>query len=397
MLKARWFRDCKGDKFYVSPDVTTIPTTQAAQNYSDEVTRALEAAGFKVMKLVLSKNVHNCYKLAECENANLPYLATHPCIAWSDSVTLRGNIAEIQEFYAKRAVYENPDKYLNLTEALQSLNFDAALNKKRIIEWLATLHIDYTTLRIRSFVHLQFEFCVEIFQLLCNRVDCDPKKLLTSRRWFLKDTLNCEHGMMRCQCLECVCDRQKCSFKDCKLQPSFNFPGQPAKFCLTHQEDGMEKVKVQKCSFKDCMLAPSFNFPGQPAKFCSTHQEPGMENVRDKKCSFKDCMLAPSFNFPGQPAKFCSTHREPGMENVKVQKCSFKDCMLQPSFNFPGQPAKFCSTHQEPGMENVRDKKCSFKDCMLRPSFNFPGQPAKFCSTHQEDGMENVIYKRSKK
>ena len=100
--KARWFRDCKGDKFYVSPDVTTIPTTQAAQNYSDEVTRALEAAGFKVMKLVLSKNVHECYKLAKCENANLPYLATHPCIAWANSITLRGSIAEIQEFYATR-------------------------------------------------------------------------------------------------------------------------------------------------------------------------------------------------------------------------------------------------------------------------------------------------------
>ena len=33
-------------------------------------------------------------------------------------------------------------------------------------------------------------------------------------------------------------------------------------------------------------LGPSFNFPGQPAKFCATHQEPGMEDVRSQKCSF---------------------------------------------------------------------------------------------------------------
>ena len=96
VLKARWFKDCKGDKFWVSPDNTTIPITRAAQKYSDETTQALEAAGFKAMKLVLSKNVHECYKLAGCENAKLPHLATHPCIAWSNPITLRGNIADLQ-------------------------------------------------------------------------------------------------------------------------------------------------------------------------------------------------------------------------------------------------------------------------------------------------------------
>ena len=96
VLKARWFADCKGDKFYVSPDDTTIPATRAAQKYSDETTQALEAAGFKVMKLVLSKNVHNCYKLAGCENAKLPYLATHPCIAWSNPIILQGNVGDLQ-------------------------------------------------------------------------------------------------------------------------------------------------------------------------------------------------------------------------------------------------------------------------------------------------------------
>ncbi len=78
VLKARWFQDCKGSKFYQSPDESTIPTTQAAQRYSDEVTQELERFGFKVMKLVRSKDVHERYKLARCENANLPYLATHP-------------------------------------------------------------------------------------------------------------------------------------------------------------------------------------------------------------------------------------------------------------------------------------------------------------------------------
>ena len=77
---------------------------------------------------------------------------------WANSITLRGSIAETQEFYATRAVHENPDKYLNLNATLHSLNFDAALNKSSMIEWLKqTLDIDYQALSIKSFVHMQHE------------------------------------------------------------------------------------------------------------------------------------------------------------------------------------------------------------------------------------------------
>jgi hypothetical protein len=54
------------------------------------------------------------------------------------------------------------------------------------------------------YIHQEFDFCVQMYELLCQRLDCDPKVLFTSRRWFLKDKQNCEHGLMRCLCLECV-------------------------------------------------------------------------------------------------------------------------------------------------------------------------------------------------
>ncbi len=296
--KARWFTDCKGDKFYVSPDFTTIPTTKAAQSYSDEANQALEAAGFKVMKLVLSKNVHECYKLAKCQNANLPYLATHPCIAWANSITLRGSIADIQEFYATRAVHENPDKYLNLNAALQLLNFDAAQNKSLMIEWLKeTLDIDYQALSIKSFVHMQHELCVEIYALLCQRSDCQKiakaKVLFTSRRWYSKDTKNCEHGMVRCLCEQCVpfdVSNKPCEVEGCKVQPSFNQPGiRPAIRCDAHRLEGMVDVVNKTCEAEGCKVQPSFNQPGiRPAIRCDAHRLEGMVNVVNKTCEACD-------------------------------------------------------------------------------------------------------------
>ena len=114
--------------------------------------------------------------------------------------------------------------YSNFEAALQSLEFVAALNKMKMIEWLATLQIDYEAIPIRSFVHQQFDFCVAIYELLCTRLDCDPKVLFTSRRWFHRDTQNCEHGLVRCLCFECVSLHAKCDVAGCDKVPTFNFP-----------------------------------------------------------------------------------------------------------------------------------------------------------------------------
>ena len=156
--------------------------------------------------------------------------------------------------------------YSNFEAALQSLNFVAALNKRRMIEWLATLHIDCTTLPISSFVHQQFDFCVQMYELLCQRLDCDPKVLFTSRRWFLKDKQNCEHGLMRCLCLECVSLQNKCKVAGCDTHPVFNFPGaKPGVRCGHHKEDGMVNVMNKVCEYDGCKTPPSFNFSWRQA------------------------------------------------------------------------------------------------------------------------------------
>ena len=178
--------------------------------------------------------------------------------------------------------------YSNFEAALQSLEFVAALNKRKMIEWLATLHIDYETIPIRSFVHQQFEFCVAIYELLCKRLDCDPKVLFTSRRWFHRDTQNCEHGLVRCLCLECVsihAKKSKCDVAGCDKQPTFNFPNvRPAIKCGAHKEEGMVDVTNANCDVAGCDKRPTFNFPNvRPAIKCGAHKEEGMVGVNHAK------------------------------------------------------------------------------------------------------------------
>jgi hypothetical protein len=111
-------------------------------------------------------------------------------------------VGDIQQFYAAIMVKTNPCLG-TLHEAVQTLKLDAANNKLRMIDWLKDdLGIDYESLSLRSFVHMKHELCVEIYALLCGRLDCVPKILFTSRLWHVRDTKPCEHGKVRCQCAQ---------------------------------------------------------------------------------------------------------------------------------------------------------------------------------------------------
>ena len=82
-----------------------------------------------------------------------------------------------------------------------------------------------------------------------------------------------------------------------RVQPYYNFAGQPAKFCVTHKQPGMEDVKNATCADPSCNIQPSYNFDGQPAKFCVKHQQPGMINVRNATCADPSCDIRPYYNF----------------------------------------------------------------------------------------------------
>jgi hypothetical protein len=80
-------------------------------------------------------------------------------------------------------VKDKPNQYRTVDDAVQSLKLDAARNKVRMIAWLQQdLGIDYKKVSIKSFVHMKHDLCVEIYALLCERVDYNPNTLFTSSR-----------------------------------------------------------------------------------------------------------------------------------------------------------------------------------------------------------------------
>ena len=78
---AKEFKDKKGSRFYNSPNVKHPlfhPVVDSCQTYTDKVTQALEQAGYRVRHIVLSPDVHECFALAKCSNAALPFMSCHP-------------------------------------------------------------------------------------------------------------------------------------------------------------------------------------------------------------------------------------------------------------------------------------------------------------------------------
>ncbi len=351
---------------------------------------------------MLSQKVHDCYKLAGCKNANVPYMSIHRSGTRGNSSKIQSNVADIQHFYASRAVEDS--MYSKLTTALDSLKFSAAQNKSTMMQWLHSLDIDCDKIPVSSFVHMEHAQSVKIWQMLSERVDCDPKKLFISRLWYAKDLKNCDHGIVRCQCVACVHEKTRCcGVGGCTTIPSFNIPGsrKPLR-CVKHRGDTMVDVvnAAKRCTTKGCSTIASFNYYGKkPAVKCSDHKIGEMINVNEsRRCVEESCRVYPVFNFPGHsPGVRCDSHKIIGMVDVVNGKCAFEGefeiCTHQPSFNFKGQVARLCKKHKIEGMLDVRNaaKLCTSEGCMTRASYNYNGKkPAVKCSQHKLDNMINV-------
>ena len=100
----------------------------------------------------------------------------------------------------------------------------------------------YESLSMRSFVHMKHDLYALRFTLsfVSVWIAIKPKRPFTSRHWHVRDTKPCEHGKVRCQCAQCVFKKATCVTPNCKTRPSFNVPGQPAKYCKEHAKIGME-------------------------------------------------------------------------------------------------------------------------------------------------------------
>ena len=111
-----------------------------------------------------------------------------------------------------------------------------------------------------------------------------------------------KEGMVNVHSKKCMCGR---------AQPSFNYEGQPPKYCMECKEEGMVYVKNKQCV---CGRArPSFNYEGQPPKYCMECKEEGMVDVKSKKCIVCN-EHQPSYSYEGDATlTHCGGCKEPNM------------------------------------------------------------------------------------
>jgi hypothetical protein len=173
----------KGSRFYNFPDVSNtdfMQAVEAAQEYSDSVAFACEAAGYKVVRLVLSPKVHDCYRVAGCANANVPYLPCHPSRHRGCTEKIRGIVAEVQLLYTRYAVLD--EVYESLEQALETFKTKQGLNKLAMQAWLTEIDINGEKLAIHSFVHLPLELAQRVWMLVLHK-RCEGNKM-TARALF---------------------------------------------------------------------------------------------------------------------------------------------------------------------------------------------------------------------
>ncbi len=119
---------------------------------------------------MLSPKVHNCYRLAGCANANVPYLPCHPSGHSDRGCTekIRGVVdTEVQLLYARYAVLDGV--YDSLEQALETFKSKQGLNKLAMQTWLTEININVEKLAIHSFVHLPLELAQRVWKLVLHK------------------------------------------------------------------------------------------------------------------------------------------------------------------------------------------------------------------------------------
>jgi hypothetical protein len=151
---------------------------------------------------------------------------------------------------------------------------------------------------------------------------------------------------------------RRCTFSDCKKQPTYGFQGQKPCRCKAHIENGMVNVKDKRCRFLNCNTRPTYGFEGQKPCLCKAHAQIGMVDVVNRRCMMTGCNKQPVYGFEGQKPCLCKAHAQIGMVDVVNTRCTITSCNKIPVYGFEGQQPSHCKTHVEFGMVDVRSKRC---------------------------------------
>ena len=189
-----------------------------------------------------------------------------------------------------------------------------------------------------------------------------------------------------------------CQKDNCKSISYFNYEEeQKPKYCISHKNEYMIYIKYNRCKFKLCHIQPSFNYPDQPALYCKYHKLTDMIDVTNKTCEYDGCNEKANYNYKDEMIKkFCVSHKLDNMIEIlyQLKYCEHDSCKIKPSFNFKDQTIRrFCKLHKLNNMVDLSHKICEYNECNEKANYNYLGKNPKFCKSHKLDNMVNIYYK----
>lgn len=178
--------------------------------------------------------------------------------------------------------------------------------------------------------------------------------------------------------------------KDCEeCQPSFNYPGEKAKYCeqCSKKYEGMVNVNIRPCKGENCGKTATFGKKkGDKPTYCAgcvkKYELKGYKNIVTNMCS--DCEdKHPTYNYPGQTTPlYCAdcAKKYPEMVDVKNPRCVVCKGPIA-SYNTPGEKGrKYCNgCRDKSNTVDVVNDMCA--DCgVSRPFYNVAGsEKAIYC------------------
>lgn len=181
-----------------------------------------------------------------------------------------------------------------------------------------------------------------------------------------------------------------CKFENCNVRASYNYDGEPAKFCVEHKEENMINTDAKKCEIDGCNTQPVFGFEEEFATRCKTHALENMIDVRSNRCDIEECYTHACYRNDNNVR--CGKHKEANMAFMyKSLQCREPDCIKFSSFGFAEERPTKCFEHREEFMLNVVSSVCSMIECNILASYGYEiKRTRERCSTHRLDNMVDL-------
>jgi hypothetical protein len=143
------------------------------------------------------------------------------------------------------------------------------------------------------------------------------------------------------------------------------------------------KIKMPPtCEAEGCATRASYGLPGEKARWCAKHKDEGALDLGARRCEAGGCATRASYGLPGEKARWCAKHKDEGALDLGARRCEAGGCATRASYGLPGEKARWCAKHKDEGALLLTARRCLHLDCASRATQKNGYGAAISCSRH---------------